>query len=463
MIRLLKRILTAALAALTILSFNACGSGESTPDDTTAAVTEETVTESETTTELTDGLPDTDMNGFVFTIHHSTAASISWVNLQLDAEGEDGEPLNDAIYRRNRYISERFNMEFKITEDTWGNNGSRLGSVVMSGDNPYDIYFLYGNQVIANIGNIADMNLLPYLALDAEYWNPRATGTFSAGGRQLAVAGNYTLSYLSSAGCFTFNKDIYSDLGIKGNPYDLVREGEWITEKLFELAAQGVADLDGDGTIGSADRVGISSESHKAFYGALINGAGIKYVDHDDEGYPAFMLNGNEKAINFMLRILDLVNANPDTYVNETTGPHSASADYTFIDSDCLFYLTRVNSLAGMREMEDDFGILPIPKGDEAQEDYITRTGVGEIAVLPRSYDEGRIENIGMLLEAMAFNSQREIVPVYKEVLLATKFTRDADSADMLDYVFGGVAFDFGSVAYEGSVSNVLMTQIFIP
>ena len=123
---------------------------------------------------------------------------------------------------------------------------------------------------------------------------------------------------------------------------------------------------------------------------------------------------------------------------------------------------TRTNYISNYRNMKDDFGILPIPKYDEKQERYITNCGVGEIAVLPRSYDESRLDNVGILLEALAYDTNKSIIPEYKEVLLKTKYARDNESEDMIDIVIDSVSFEFGLNAWQDTVANPLVKNIFV-
>ena len=146
-----KQISLILLAAVLASAFACEGRQNDVTDETTAGETT-----SEVTTELTDGLPDKNMEGFTFNIHHSTQASMSWVNLELDAEAENGEYLNDAIYKRNQYIEERFKCNLNITEAPWDDNAVNFRSIVMAGDNPYDIFFIYGNRVMGNLDSIAD-------------------------------------------------------------------------------------------------------------------------------------------------------------------------------------------------------------------------------------------------------------------------------------------------------------------
>ena len=164
----MKKQITLILLAAVLASTFACeGRQNDVTDETTAGDTTP-----EVTTELTDGLPDKNMEDFEFNIHHSTQASMSWVNLELDAEAENGEYLNDAIYKRNQYIEERFKCNLNITEAHWDDNASNFRSIVMAGDNPYDIFFIYGNRVMGNLDSIADFNNIPHINLEKDWWNP---------------------------------------------------------------------------------------------------------------------------------------------------------------------------------------------------------------------------------------------------------------------------------------------------
>lgn len=455
----MKKQISIILLAAVLSSAASCG-GEGQPEVTDG--TTEGGTTPEVTTELTDGLPDKDMEGFTFNIHHSTQASMSWVNLELNAEAENGEYLNDAIFKRNQYIEERFRCELNITEAPWSDNASNFRSIVMAGDNPYDIFFIYGNRVMGNLDSIADFNSIPHINLDAEWWNPLATSAYNVGGKQLAVAGNYTLSYLSSAGCFIYNKRIADELKTE-NMYNLVRNGGWTVDKFFEIARKGTRDLDGNGSYDENDQFGIISESAKAFYDSMIIGSDIHYLERDSDGYPAFTLKTNEKGVSFFQKLVSAMKTDPYMYFDDSNDVNTATDTIKFENGHALFMRTRTNYISNYRDMKDDFGILPIPKYDEKQEKYITQCGVGEIAVLPRSCDDSRLDNIGILLEAMAFRSQQTVVPTYKEVLLQTKFTRDEDSGEMVDIVFKGISFDLGVVAYEGIFTKPIMNNIFIP
>ena len=101
----MKKWFSLALAFLMLIAAS-CGGG-STSTDTTAASGD--TTEAPVTTELTDGLEDKNMEGFSFNILHHDDTWLTWAKTQLVADEENGDLINDTIYKRNSYIEDRFN------------------------------------------------------------------------------------------------------------------------------------------------------------------------------------------------------------------------------------------------------------------------------------------------------------------------------------------------------------------
>lgn len=115
--KLLSLILAGILCASAMLS--SCNNVvEDESDDTTKATDTTTAETTTPETELTDGLPDTQMDGFALHILHDDG-SISWAEVRLDITDDDvqGEVLNDAIYDRNLYIEDRFDAVVDITRE----------------------------------------------------------------------------------------------------------------------------------------------------------------------------------------------------------------------------------------------------------------------------------------------------------------------------------------------------------
>ena len=419
-----------------------------TPGETTPAVEK-----------LSDGLPDKNMDGFELKILHCSQDWMNWVNVQLDAEAENGDLVNDAIYRRNVATEERFKCSISV-EDSEKNTAGSYQNLVMSGDNPYDIIMVYGISTMGLVDNYADIGKIPYLSLDEHWWNPDATSVFRLGGKQLCAAGAFSLSYASTANCFLFNKRIYNEMNTGKSLYDLVDSGKWTTDKYFEIAAKAARDLNGDSKMDGSDLWGTNGTA-KAFLHLLVIGGGQHYVTKDSDGFPLFNAAKDEKLVSLLEKIVHFENKDPYGY----TSPQSLLGtvdEVQFADGGCLFQVSWGHEITFYRDMKDDFGIIPAPKYDEKQEKYYANMANGEVMTLPRSYDADRLENLGILLEAMSFYTYHNILPVYKTELLQTKVARDEDSSRMLDLIFDGVTYDFGVNVWQENLGNKIVSDILI-
>lgn len=449
-----KRV-TQLLCLVMALTLVSCGGGtadpfETTPSDTTADPVE---------TEETDGLPDTKMDGFEFSINHFNKSWLSWATLDLEATEENGDLVNDAIYRRNRSIEERFDCKININEvDRIG--GNEIQAEVMAGDSNYDVWFSYDLWTLGAAQYLMDWNELPHLSLDREWWNPLATEVFNVGGKQYAASGNFSLAVLSRASGFIMNKDVYNTLNSDVDIYKEAADGTWTIDKMASVAKLAYSDLNGDGNINSGDRFGVVG-SWKETFNRFILGAGVSYISKDKDGYPVFDLPGNENAINKLIKIYDTFMQDEIYKGNLSDNVDGSGGTGSFDDGEALFQADNLMGLESKRKLEIDIGFIPCPKYDESQERYYAPSFGAEIAVLLKTLPEERFDNVGIILEALAFDSQKNLIPTYKEVVLKTKSARDDESAAMIDIIVDSISFEFGLNAWQDTVANPLVRQTY--
>ena len=101
--------------------------------------------------------------------------------------------------------------------------------------------------------------------------------------------------------------------------------------------------------------------------------------------------------------------------------------------------------MAKLRDMESDFGIIPTPKYDAAQESYVTYNALGNSTgfVIPITADS---EISAVISDQLAYEGWRDIVPVYYDIALKSKYGRDERSADMLDLIMSNIRCEFTQV-----------------
>ncbi len=444
-----------ALLLCGILAAVGCGGDD--PADTSALTDTDTVA---ATTEAgpTDGLPDTDMEGFEFKIKHFDGSWLSWAETIMDAETTTGDILEDAIYTRNRDIEDRFNCKI-IIEGVNSIGASDMQTVAMSGDTTYDVFFNYDIWVTAAMQYLLPWEELPHVNLAADWWNPDATEVFRLGGNTYSAAGNYSLSVLSRAGGYEFNKKLLSDLD-GGDIYQMVRDKKWTLDAMFSLAKRSTADLDGDGQMGDSDRYGISG-SWKETLNRMILGAGIRYVEKDENGYPTFTLPSDQNSIDKLMYIFDGMMDMNVYHAAKASDIDANGSKGDFKNGGVLFLVSNLFMLEGHREYDIDIGFVPCPMYDESQDRYYAPSFGAEVSVLPITLPEERYENVGLLLEALNFKSHHEVLPMYKEVVLKTKSARDDDSSDMIDIMFKSISFDFGINAWQNQLSSPLIQGVY--
>lgn len=91
----------------------------------------------------------------------------------------------------------------------------------------------------------------------------------------------------------------------------------------------------------------------------------------------------------------------------------------------------------------DTYGILPLPKWDEEQEEY--RTHIYDqysTFNIPKTVNPDRYEFIGIMMEALCAESFKKVYPAYYDVALKNKYASDANAAAMIDLIRNGAGMD---------------------
>jgi hypothetical protein len=96
-----------------------------------------------------------------------------------------------------------------------------------------------------------------------------------------------------------------------------------------------------------------------------------------------------------------------------------------------------------LRDAEFEYGIIPYPKYDENQAAYYTMAdGFHTLLGIPKTSPD--LTMTAVITEALNAYSYKDVVPVYYEVALKVKFTRDDESVQLLDIISDGTIYDFG-------------------
>lgn len=438
----MKRIFLILLSALLLAG---CAGGAADVGDETTALT--TAAETERT------FPEADYCGADFTIITNNRDGNEWGN-ELYTESIIGEVINDAVFQRNLNMSEKYNTVIRyVGSDNLANDVTKE---ISAATDAYDAVLgdLFVMSDLAGAGNFIDLNTAANLDLTNPWWDQNSVRDLSIGGKQFFVTGDISFFSNVASWIYLFNKDIVTDYNIE-NLYDLVNGGTWVVDKFTELLKGISGDVNGDGIMDEQDRYGLITESSNTL--GMFFGAGNTVISKDANDYPIISIN-TERGADAVTTVLEIMN---DT--NTTTNIEQPfyswdwkKLDAVFGDDRGLFYSIVLSTVMRIRESDTNFGILPMPKYDEAQTDYYTWVSpyISRAVAVPVTASD--VAATGMILEYMGYISRDMVLPTVYDVTLQRKLTRDDESSGMLDIIFENRVYDLGMIYDWGGVGMLI-------
>ncbi len=441
-----KRMIVSLLAILTFVAFlTACSDNA---DDTSAdatTLTESPMTASTTETEVSDDLPELDFGGTDFSILLRTDQKREFIT-----EAEGAEVIGAAVYKRNLEIEERFNVLFKYTDiaGLWGDGNSFLNYVrksVAAGDDEFDLIAGYAAYIV-NLGgdDLLNLNTLGYLDSDKPWWNEDIVRELNINGKRYFISGDLAISALSNAICLMFNKGLWDDYNLE-DPYALVKTGAWTFDKMAELTKNVSADVNNDGVYGTDDLYGYVTDSHN-FIDAYQTAFDVPVTVTGSDSYPVLAVK-EQKFSDAYVKLYGFMRETPSTFagIDQTSSADNIYRPLIFDQGRGLIVAECMGNTELMRELDFDFGILPYPKYNENQANYKTLSLLTlSLFCVPKTAVQ--TEMIGAVMEALAAGSYQYVTPAFYEVALKTKYSRDEDSAEMMDIIRKGITYNFGMV-----------------
>ena len=443
------------------LLLTSCGGGAE-PAVTAAQTEAQTESAAEETTEAAASewhaaVPDSlDYDGTSFTILvYETGKLDTRLYLNAVFDNETGDTISDAIYRRCLAVEELLGADLRqIASNTAEATAQKA---VMAGDDTYQLtlFALSMTKNLAQAGCLLNLPALPYIDVDAPWWDANFKDSMTIFGKLYFDTGDITVYDDMRVTCTYFNKGLWAQYGLD-DPYRMVTDGVWTIDRFFELGSDYTFDLNGDGVLDQNDRWGILSEYSGPtdfYFGAMEHMATT-----DAGGIPTIRLTG-ERAATVAEQVLTHFLNESDVFLAERITGQSdiwAYASQMFMEDRALI---RTSCFEGIprdyRAMDTDFGVLPLPKYDEAQDTYYTDARYDiHVAAVPASVSDP--EFVSAVTECLAAESKNILTPAFYEISLQGKVLRDNESEAMLDILFANKVYDMGYLYQIGSMNNII-------
>nr|MBQ4317633.1 hypothetical protein [Clostridia bacterium] len=460
----LKKLTSLALLAAMLMTAASCASD--TADNTAETTTSAETTVAETTTEPPEYIaPEgVDYNGETFTICSNSWDVGVWVfggYCESFAKEENGDPINDALYQRNRKVEEELNIKIDLYPIRKQSSTTEITTAILSGDDMFKVASPNGSSLptlLNSAGMLTDLNKLETFDYTASWWDQRSVEEFNLYDTQYAVTGDFNLFNKGAVITNFFSQKLVSDLKLD-DPYKLVDDGKWTLDKMFEFCSAAARDVNGDGQmIAEDDCFGLMGEGSTTMQ--FVRGTGQRLSERTADGDIKIVFN-SEKTVSVVEKFIPFFR---NKEINLYSGDHSKNYSNVFlelfaarfIEDSAMFYSNQLLVALNLRNMEADFGILPLPKLDESQDKYYGSTNNSWCTFVVVPVTNGKLEMTGNVLNSLGYHSQQIVTPAFIDQTVMDKALRDENSARMVELIFDTQSYDIAQYYNWGNVNTVV-------
>lgn len=452
-------LLLASILISTLLT--GCANDIQPANDTTAATTTPQATE--TTQETTDPAPTTaEILGFAEENNENRTFTIltnSTTSYEFNIEGENGDIVNDAIFKKESLVEEYLGIDIQLIHESglWKTRAAfnaKITNADAAGDSTYDLVnnMLVCTLPIAQQGVFVNVNELEYTNFEQPWYIADMTENYGINGKLYGILSDHSLSLYKDLSVIFFNATVFENKKSDVNLYDLVRKNEWTLDKFLELTSDMASDLNGDGQY-DKDNDLLAYFGEAVPNGTWLTAMDIDIIDLSSDG--TYTYHGlSERLSDLYAKLVEyrkLVPGVTDIDSNAKT-PGQFPPCETFAAGRVVMMSNHIYATEYIRDMDDDYGIIPIPKYDQTQEKYISQVGTSTSTFfVPRTQKD--LDLVAKFIECEAYFGYTHVSPVYYETALKAKYASDPNMSEMLDIVRENATIDFLFV-YSTSLSS---------
>lgn len=425
-----------------------CSTGEETPKETVS----DTLAETEPETGAYDTVAKQN--------YDREFAIMSRDDILGDFEIEDltGDLLDDMLYERNTLITTDFGIEFSYYDMSYVDVNTTLNTQSTSGSDDYDLYighkYSFGtcaqNNYCYNLGEITEIDLTQ------PWWDQSCYKNMTVNDRTYVMTGDIFPSSMLTSSCLTFNRKMVKELGKSDTAlFELARNGGWTMDAMYEYCKDVTFDLNGDGNLSyTDDRYCLSSWMMDVPF-SMYYACNENFITIED-GVPELTYD-TEKVISIYDKIYKII-VEQNAYFVTDINVYATTYD-VFTAGRAMFCDMSLNKISTfLSEMTDPYGILPMPKYDEAQPEYLSFVN-GATALVMVAKTEKDPEFVGTIIEAMATCNYDRVTPKLFQVVTKLQAAQDPDSSAMVDYIVRNRIFDLAYFA-DFQISNVVLENL---
>jgi len=410
-------------------------------------------------------LADLDFGGETFMIHTSInvdadqQASYRSSNYLIQGADEiEGDKASDSALQRNQKVAEDLNIVFRYIESDYdyGVSGSEIRSLIQAGAEGISLIINdLGVTRLSAEGLFHDATYGKYFNFDEKYWYDGLMESASLNvNTRFMLAGDYFMDVTRHSHCLLMNKDYYTQLG--GDPesiYTLVDNGGWTLDAMISIINGGkdsynyltgetgysydatYIDSQGNHKRDTRDQWGIAMSGWWGTIIPFLTTSDPGYITRNENGYPVITSN-NERTVSLAEKLTTLYHTDNTAMM---VHKDNDTAIESFVEGRILFLTyQRLGSLESniFSSAELNMAILPYPKLDDLQPDYIsTIHDTTEVGYIPSSVSFEGLEFVSAVVEYLSQMTSEIVMPKYYESTLKVRYSKNPDNARMIQLI----------------------------
>lgn len=404
-----------------------------------------------------------DLKGYVYKayVRSYKTENVFWgcEDFWTDEENVGRNILASAVYARNSEIETNCNCKILQIDS----EGSQYDHMVQAnvGGNTYELAIVrtVDARQLAVDGILLDLAQQPALNLGADYYDQNQIRDMSLGGALYFISGDMNISTIDTATATIFNQDFLEKhlSDTFRNPYEMVKDGTWTLSKMIEMANLVTVNTTGgklDATLG--DTLGYFEYEYSPLFHFYASGERITV--NDEDGYPQFLIGrGNVRASDVFDQIFEKLNVyqNP----NIING-YNAKRLENYQTGNVLFTDLRLLEIrTDYRPLGLNYGIVPLPKYNEEQEDYysvIYFENYVHLWMIPVVHQN--LDKATYMMELMAKKSHEEggTMDAYYINTMELNAAKDSQARDMLRMIRQRLVYDIALLYEWGNFATFL-------
>ena len=443
----MKRLLSLALAlilALSAVSLIACGTKQpSVPDNTPAAPSEDGKNEpaapsaEQTAAQLLATFPTRDYGGEEFLVMAASNFEGRFPTEQFTNDDKiNGSIVHDALFERDRMLEAHFGISIHYDDVLDSQMYGKTAASIQAGDDTYSL--ILGGLSGAGLSFMKnellyDLNTIDTLDLSNTWWNKNSVETFTINDICYMATGAITNRSVYAPYAVLFNNRLL-EACMLDSPYELVEDDEWTLEMLEFMILGTSYEINANDKMEPDDFYGMAPSSDSEF--GLLFGLGCHLSEITDDGE---LIAVYEQESNF-----DLISYLTDFYALEDVLYYKQTYDSSdaFEQGRAVFHALPMIDIT-LIDTEDTYGIVPMPKYSDDQEEYVSITNkfINTMALLPTSIRDN--DKVGEIVEALCAVSLYTSLDKQYETVMLNRQAQDAQSKKYLQMVVASSAYDW--------------------